>query len=115
MRLFYIIIIFLAVSCKPTQKIDEVTKEAEKTIEVVTSTCNTFGTVQKTSLDGCSYLIVLENGKKVEPVVIEDKNFKLEAGQKIHFAYEKEEEMMSICMAAPTVRVTCIELRKKGQ
>lgn len=108
-------IIFFTVSCKSAQKVDEPVKEADAPVKVERSTCNIFGTVKDFSgLDGCSYLIVLEDGKKVEPVVIEDENFKLQTGQKIRFSYEPEKEVMSICMAAPTVRVTCIELRKKG-
>jgi hypothetical protein len=112
MRLFLAIILF-TISCKPAQKVDEPANEVDASVEVERSTCNTFGTVKKASLDGCSYLIYLENGKKLEPVIIENKDFKLEAGQKIRFSYEPEQEVMSICMAAPTVRVTCIELRKK--
>ena len=60
-------------------------------------------------LDGCKYLIVLENGKRLEPLIVEDKNFKFRDGQKIRLTYEQEREMMSICMAGQGVRVTCIE------
>jgi len=102
MKYLTFFIILLSISCTPTQNIDDVKEETKK--------CETVGTVKSFSgLDGCGLLIVLESGKKLQPAVIEDKNFKLQDGQKIRFNYEPEGGMMSICMAGMMVKITCIE------
>lgn len=65
-------------------------------------------------LDGCGYLIVLEDGKKLQPGEIVDENWEWKDGQKIVFSYEPMPDMMSICMAGEIVKITAIELKEKG-
>jgi hypothetical protein len=68
----------------------------------------TIGTVRDfTGFDGCRFLVVLEDGSKLEPIEILDKTFVLRDGQKVQFDYE-EKPMASICMAGKTVVITCI-------
>ena len=106
MKYLTFILLVLSFSCTPTQNVE--TKKEEPKEDM--AKCETLGTVKDfTGLDGCGLLIVLESGRKLEPVVIEDKNFKLRDGQKIRFNYKAEREVMSICMGGMTVRITCIE------
>lgn len=74
--------------------------------------CNTQGIVQDfTGLDGCSLLIVTDDGKKLLPGKILDPDFQLEAGQKISFDY-RPIDMMSVCMTEDQiVEITCIKIR----
>lgn len=62
-----------------------------------------------TGLDGCSWLLVLEDGKKLEPTNLENFDFiKLEDGKKVIVEYEAQTAMASICMAGSIVKITCI-------
>lgn len=74
--------------------------------------CEQMATVQDFSgLDGCSLLIVLENGDKYLPTSNEFEGTKLVAGQKISFSYEEAEAMASICMAeSKIIELTCLSI-----
>ena len=88
------------------------------------SDCNAVGTVRDlTGFDGCSFVIELPNGNRLEPErqfycgtpplpkeITEDPlyNFELRDGQRIHFSYVKTNRP-SICMVGPTVKILCIE------
>lgn len=114
-------LLVFTISCTPTKSTNEVVDIEEEIVDSVSIgfddevaepvvSCKNIATVKDNSgLDGCKYLIILENGSKLEPLVMEDKNFKFRDGQKIRLTYEQEREMMSICMAGQGVRVTCIE------
>jgi len=71
--------------------------------------CDTLGTVRDYSgLDGCRFLIELQNGDKLNPVKIPE-GFRLQDGQKITFSYNVLTDVMSICMAeTQMVEITCI-------
>lgn len=73
--------------------------------------CKTTATVKDFSgLDGCKFLIVLENGDKLLPAKMIDENFAFKDGQKIRFDYKELQDVMSICMAEKlAVEITCIE------
>ncbi|MFT4762640.1 MAG: hypothetical protein ACI9XO_000147 [Paraglaciecola sp.] len=73
--------------------------------------CSTIGTVKDFSgLDGCGFLIVLENGDKLNPAKISDADFELKAGQKIKFSYKEMPDMTGICMSEKAiVEVICIK------
>jgi len=79
---------------------------------VATESCQTVATVKDfTGLDGCGLLILLENGDKLLPAKVNDKNFTLRDGQKIRFDYKELENMASVCMAEKAaIEITCIEL-----
>lgn len=79
------------------------------------STCNTEAIIKDfTGLDGCSLLIVLNNGDKLLPADITDESFDMDHfvdGQKIRFAYTTVEGGMSVCMAEKAIiNITCIEV-----
>ncbi|MCB0630236.1 MAG: hypothetical protein R2824_12860 [Saprospiraceae bacterium] len=76
-----------------------------------TSSCKTKGEVQDFSgLDGCSLLIVTEDGKKLLPGKMPDTGVELKAGLKIRFDY-RPIDMMSVCMTEDEiVEITCLEV-----
>jgi len=75
------------------------------------SRCDTLGTfVDYSHIDGCTYLIELENGDKLLPATILDTSFLPEDGMKIMFGYEILPEAASLCMAETRiVEVICIQ------
>jgi hypothetical protein len=91
------------ISCTPAKDVGGATKDT-------TPSCKTLATIKDNSgLDGCRFVIVLDDGKRLEPLAVEDKNFQFSDGQRIRLNYEQEREMMSVCMSGMGVRVTCIE------
>ena len=64
-----------------------------------------------TGLDGCSWVLELEDGVRVEPINLEEFDIEKQDGQKIYVSYEIEQGYASICMIGSIVRITCIEKR----
>ena len=94
--LLIILLVGLGLACTPSQKISK--------------DCSTIGTVKDfTGLDGCKMLIVLEDGSKIEPAIIEVKDFELKDGQKVKFGYELAKDFFSVCMGGTLAIITCIE------
>lgn len=71
--------------------------------------CEIVGTVKDFSgLDGCGFLIELENGDLLNPVIIKG-GFEMKDKQIISFSYKIMEDMMGICMREKhQVEITCI-------
>ena len=83
---------------------------ASCTPKTSTEGCTTEGTIRDmTGLDGCGFLIELDNGTKLNPVEYTVKSFNFEDGQHIRFGYEAV-DMMNVCMAGQTVKITCLEI-----
>ena len=70
----------------------------------------TKATVVQLQLDGCSYVLQLESGKKLEPVNLsaELKKDKMNVWVK----YKPKPDVASICMAGEVVEITTIAIRK---
>ena len=91
--------------------------KTKKVVETNTNTsCTTIAMVKDyTGLDGCQFLLVLENGEKWLPAKVNDKDFVFKDNQKIKFGYIVLEDMMSICMSEnKSVELTCIEIISDG-
>lgn len=76
------------------------------------TSCNTVGKIADYTglLDGCTFMIELENGERFNPVKMSVDGFEFKDGKKIKFGYRELEEMMSTCMAESAfVEITCIE------
>lgn len=74
--------------------------------------CTHEGTVRDfTGLDGCGLMIVMADGRRLEPASLPDSSFTLREGQQIRFSYQSAPELMSVCMGGPLVHLTCIALR----
>ena len=77
-----------------------------------------------TGLDGCSYVFVLKDGTKLQPLrllycgtsplpkeVTEDPlyNFEYLDGKKVIIGYEERSNHATACMAGKPVKITCLE------
>ena len=67
--------------------------------------------VNMTGLDGCSWMIELNDGTKLEPTNLNDFNINLQENQKIWIVYHTAAQMASICMHGEIVTVDCISKR----
>lgn len=59
-------------------------------------------------LDGCSFMVELTNGKKLQVLNLNDFDVKVEDGKKILISYHEVEGMAGICMAGKIVEADCI-------
>ncbi|MDX1446775.1 hypothetical protein [Lishizhenia sp.] len=62
-------------------------------------------------VDGCGWLLQLENGEVLNPTNLEDMKIELNKGNTVEINYEKVEEM-NICMMGTTVKLSCIVISK---
>lgn len=77
--------------------------------------CQTKATVKDLrGLDGCSYVLVLESGEKLEPVFDAGqstptlKGIVLRDGMQVTLSYRERTDGVSICMVGKIVEVTCL-------
>ena len=90
--------------------------------EDATPECTTLATVKDMrGLDGCRFILVLDNGERLQPVQIFRcgnepagqtgnnplRQFELKDGQRVKIGY-KESTMPTICMFGKTIELTCI-------
>lgn len=67
--------------------------------------------VNMTGLDGCSWIIEINNGTKLEPINLNDFSINLKENKKIWVVYHTAPQMASICMAGEIVTIDCISER----
>ena len=67
--------------------------------------------VNMTRLDGCSWMIELNDGTKLELTNLNDFNINLKNNKKIWVVYHSAAQMASICMHGETVTIDCISDR----
>ena len=72
---------------------------------------NSAKLVNMTGLDGCSWMIELNNGTKLEPTNLNDFSINLEENKKIWVVYHTAAQMASICMTGEIVTIDCISAR----
>lgn len=82
------------------------------------SSCATNATVKDlTGLDGCGFVFELEDGSRLEPLILEtlvaDPNdplygFEFADGKRVKITYE-ELDNASACMAGQVVKITCLQ------
>jgi hypothetical protein len=61
-------------------------------------------------LDGCGFVLELEDGSRLEPLNLNEYDFSPKDGLKLRVSY-KEEPSGSFCMVGPSVRIECITQR----
>jgi hypothetical protein len=61
-----------------------------------------------TGLDGCTWVIKLENNEVLEPTNLAATGIEIKEGKKVWVKYTVEEGMASICMVGPIVRIDAI-------
>ena len=64
-----------------------------------------------TGLDGCGYIIELEDGTRLEPINLATFDFQPKDWQKLRVTYEVVANSGSICMVGELVEITCITER----
>jgi hypothetical protein len=76
---------------------------------VVPKSENLLGTIKDyTGLDGCGYVIELDNGEVLEPVIVVDTSFQFIDGKKVALVYTEIDALASICMVGKIVRIDWI-------
>lgn len=64
-----------------------------------------------TGMDGCTWVIELPDGERLEPVNFHELEFTPEDNLPIRVSFTPAEEMMSICMVGKMVNIQCISRR----
>ena len=117
MKIYYFLALFIAscflFSC-PSRVIQKEAVDAEEPTESEVSDykdCDTRVMVEDaTGLDGCRFLIVLDNGDKLLPQEMPLMDFKLGGNQLVKISYSVIEDGVSACMMEnQIVKVHCIE------
>lgn len=87
------------------------TKKTTNTSAAETNKCKIPGVIKDyTGLDGCQFLIELENGEKWMPVKVNDESFVMADGVAILFAYKEVKDAVSTCMTgSKMIEITCIK------
>jgi len=119
-NLFYLLLLFgILFSCE--------------NVEPESTNCDFAGTIKDLSeLDGCGYVIELDNGTILEPIrrfwcgtgLTEEQlaqmekentfwNFPIKDGLRVTVGYELAEDFGSICMAGEGAMITCIDYLNK--
>ena len=62
-------------------------------------------------VDGCTWLIQLEDGQILEPLNLKEFDIERKNNKKIWITYEDTEGYVSICMMGPIIKVKCISDR----
>lgn len=65
-----------------------------------------------TGLDGCAWIIELDNGQKLEPLNLDEFIASPADGMKVRVNYIDDIEMASICMVGKIARINCLEKLK---
>ena len=64
-----------------------------------------------TGLDGCSWVLVLQDGRKLEPLNLLNQNIAPADGLPVWVDYKVETNAGSICMVGEIVSINCISKR----
>ena len=66
--------------------------------------------VNKTGLDGCGWMIALQDGKTVNPTNLNSFDIKLIDNTKITFGYKEKNDLFDTCMSGKIIEITCLTL-----
>ena len=89
--IFISLVFFLAISCN---------KNEQPGKNAVAATLYDY-----TGLDGCSWVIKLENGEVLEPTNLSEFNMDIKEGKKIWVTYSPSAQQVSICMVGLKVGI----------
>lgn len=111
----YLIIITLALaSCKSPTKIIEAPQVAE-IVPVGSCENGTLAVIKTFELDGCTWILELPSGEKIEPMNFREflTGSEIEDAQPISVKVEfNDTKSPSICMIGRTVAISCLERLK---
>lgn len=63
-----------------------------------------------TRLDACGWMIILEDGQRLEPINLDDFDVPLKENQKVLIQYQIPKDIGSFCMAGTVVQITNLKL-----
>ena len=111
MRILLLItlVISLAAACNDRQLADNGT-DGDTTNADATESCEVAATViDMTELDGCRFMMKLEDGKRIQPVSMPEvyKDYKFTDGEQVRMTYVPQPDMMGICMSGTMAKITC--------
>ncbi|KAA1244613.1 hypothetical protein [Aquimarina sp. RZ0] len=66
--------------------------------------------VNMLGLDGCSWIIQLETGKKLQPINLIDFEIEKKNEPRISIVYKEAEAMAGICMVGKMVEISCLKV-----
>lgn len=64
-----------------------------------------------TDIDGCGWIILLDDGTKLEPINLSEFDIALENGKKISVRYKYSNSGSLICMTGKRIELQCIKKR----
>ena len=64
--------------------------------------------INKTGLDGCGWMIALQDGKTVNPTNLNSFDIKLIDNTKITFGYKEKNDLFDTCMSGKIIEITCL-------
>lgn len=108
-----ILLSIILVSCKSSTKIIEAPPITQK--KTVNCENGTSAIIKPFQLDGCSWIIELPEGEKIEPMNFRDflTESELEEAQPVRVKVEfYDTKSPSICMIGRTVAISCMERLK---
>jgi hypothetical protein len=89
-----VVTVLLAFSCSEKEKLDVDVKNYNGVV------------VDYSDLDGCGLIIELDNGDKINPIIINTPNLDLEDGQNVEISYEAIDTIATACMVGINAIVT---------
>lgn len=111
MKYFIIFALLISASCTNRKIIESKPDPVPDTIQKCDQ--GVIAILKKIQLDGCNWVIELENGEKLEPQNINEflseSDFDSSKEFKIKVQYY-ETKSASICMVGKTIAVTCLEI-----
>jgi hypothetical protein len=66
--------------------------------------------VNKTGLDGCGWMIALQDGKTVNPTNLNSFDVKLIENTKITFGFKEKNDLFDTCMSGKIIEITCLTI-----
>ena len=66
--------------------------------------------INKTGLDGCGWMIALQDGKTVNPTNLNSFDIKLIDNTKITFGYKEKNDLFDTCMSGKIIEITCLTI-----
>ncbi len=64
--------------------------------------------IDMSGLDGCRWMIQLNDGSKINPINLEDFGVTLKTNNNIKISYKENKDMMTACMAGKIITILCI-------
>ena len=68
--------------------------------------------INMSGLDGCGWMIQLDNQTKLNPTNLDDFTITLKTNKKVNFTYTENKDLMSTCMAGTIIDLICIRNQK---